>query len=84
MSDATVSDESYIGEQAAVKCPDCGHETAMLGVEEIPHAVLPISVPLNRCWTCGFTYTDYKAEEAESAYIARYGWPIQEQEAKQS
>lgn len=67
-----MSDEYCIGQQAAVKCPNCGHETAMLGVEEIPHAVLPINLPLNRCWTCGFTYTDYKAEDIEAAYMSTH------------
>lgn len=63
------SSENYIGEQSAVECPNCGHETAMLGAEEIPHCVLPITLPLNRCFTCGFTYTDYHAEDMEAAYL---------------
>lgn len=65
------TDETYIGEQAPVECPNCGRVGVILGVEETPHDTLPIKLPLNRCFDCGFTYTDWRAEDVETAYLAQ-------------
>jgi hypothetical protein len=52
-----------------IACPDCGKQTATANTETIRHDVLPIDIPVSKCWSCGFTWSDYVAEQIIEDYV---------------
>ena len=63
--------ETFIGKaNETCLCPDCGHDTAIEDVMEIPHDSLPINIPVSKCWNCGFVWSGAAAEKIVERFVS--------------
>lgn len=61
-------------------CPNCGSEKTASTLEQesfnygsgVEHASLTVVVPVIQCSSCGFSFTDHRAEDAKHEVVCRH------------